>query len=62
MKKKIAILGSTGSIGKSTLDVIKKDIKCSPCFERTCRFNHYECLTQITPELVFRTIQKLFSK
>ena len=27
MKKRIAILGSTGSIGKSTLDVIKKDIK-----------------------------------
>ena len=27
MKKKIAILGSTGSIGKSTLDVISKDKK-----------------------------------
>ena len=27
MKKKIAILGSTGSIGQSTLDVIKKDKK-----------------------------------
>jgi 1-deoxy-D-xylulose-5-phosphate reductoisomerase len=27
MKKKIAILGSTGSIGKSTLEVIKKDQK-----------------------------------
>ena len=27
MKRKIAILGSTGSIGKSTLDVIKKDKK-----------------------------------
>ena len=25
MKKKIAILGSTGSIGKSTLDLIEKD-------------------------------------
>ena len=25
MKKKIAILGSTGSIGRSTLEVIKKD-------------------------------------
>ena len=27
MKKKIAILGSTGSIGKSTIDIIKKDKK-----------------------------------
>ena len=27
MKRKIAILGSTGSIGKSTLDIIRKDKK-----------------------------------
>ena len=27
MKKKIAILGSTGSIGKSLLDIVKKDKK-----------------------------------
>ena len=27
MRKKIVILGSTGSIGKSTLEVIKKDKK-----------------------------------
>ena len=27
MKKKIAILGSTGSIGKNTIKIIKKDIK-----------------------------------
>ena len=31
MKKKIAILGSTGSIGKSTLEVIKKDKKNFEC-------------------------------
>jgi 1-deoxy-D-xylulose-5-phosphate reductoisomerase len=27
MKKKIAILGSTGSIGKTLIDIIKKDKK-----------------------------------
>ena len=27
MKKKIAVLGSTGSIGKSTLEIIRKDKK-----------------------------------
>ena len=27
MKRKIVILGSTGSIGKSTLDIIRKDKK-----------------------------------
>ena len=25
MKKKIAVFGSTGSIGKTTIDIIKKD-------------------------------------
>ena len=32
MKKKIAILGSTGSIGTSTLDVIRKDKKTTSKF------------------------------
>ena len=32
MKMKIAILGSTGSIGKSTLDVIRKDKKILKLF------------------------------
>ena len=27
MKKKIAVFGSTGSIGKTTIDIIKKDKK-----------------------------------
>ena len=27
MKKKIAIIGSTGSIGQTTLSIIKKDLK-----------------------------------
>ena len=27
MKKKIVILGSTGSIGKSTINILKKDFK-----------------------------------
>ena len=27
MKKKIAILGSTGSIGKSTIKILKRDYK-----------------------------------
>ena len=27
MRKQIAILGSTGSIGKQTLEIVKKDLK-----------------------------------
>jgi len=29
---------------------------CSPCFSRTCRFEHYHCLTEITPEEVMKQV------
>ena len=33
-------------------DIIRLSLPCSPCFERTCRLSHMNCLWQITPELV----------
>ena len=45
MKRKIAILGSTGSIGKSTLEVIKKDIKNFDVILLTAN-NNYKRLIQ----------------
>ena len=36
MKKKIAILGSTGSIGKSTIDIIRKNKKDFEVILLTC--------------------------
>ncbi len=49
----VAIFGSTnpnrtGPLGPNTR-VIYRKLECSPCLARTCRFGHYNCLTQIEP-------------
>jgi len=46
MKKKIAILGSTGSIGKSTIDILKKDKKSFDIVLLTTNNNYKEILKQ----------------
>jgi len=46
MKKKIAILGSTGSIGKSTLEVISKDKNNFDVFLLTAKNNYKELVRQ----------------
>ena len=46
MKKKIAILGSTGSIGKSTIDIIRKDKKNFDVVLLTTNNNYEEILKQ----------------
>lgn len=46
MKKKIAILGSTGSIGKSLLDIIKKDSNFIDVVLLTCDKNYKKLFEQ----------------
>ena len=46
MKKKIAILGSTGSIGSSTLEVIKKDKKNFDVVLLTANNNYKKLIQQ----------------
>ena len=46
MKKKIAILGSTGSIGKSTFDILKKDKNNFDLILLTTNNNYREILRQ----------------
>ena len=46
MKKKIAILGSTGSIGMSTLDVIGKDKKNFEVVLLTANNNYKQLIKQ----------------
>ena len=46
MKKKIAILGSTGSIGKTLIEIIKKDKKNFEIVLLSAEVNYKELLNQ----------------
>ena len=56
MKKKIAILGSTGSIGRSTLDIIRRDKKNFDVVLLTAN-NSYKKLIQQAKEFKVKNIQ-----
>lgn len=47
----VAVFGSTNPARTSPLGprtrVVYRKLECSPCLARTCRFGHYNCLTQI---------------
>jgi heptosyltransferase-2 len=36
----------------SLAEIFYKRLPCSPCFARTCKYGHYDCLTTIRPEEV----------
>ena len=65
MKKKIVILGSTGSIGKSTLEVIKKDKKNFEVILLTAN-NNYKKLIQQAKQFKAKNVliknEKFFSR
>ena len=33
---------------------------CAPCFQRTCRYGHYRCLENITPDAVAEALENLY--
>ena len=37
-------------------EIFYKHLSCSPCFDRYCRFQHYQCLTNIEPREVAQKI------
>jgi heptosyltransferase-2 len=41
------------------VEVVRLGLECSPCFERTCRFGHYNCLTQLKPRQVIEALARL---
>jgi heptosyltransferase-2 len=41
------------------VEVVRLGLECSPCFERTCRFGHYNCLGQLKPRAVVEALSRL---
>jgi len=58
----IAIYGSSSPHFTPPLSnkatILQTSLDCQPCFARTCRFGHYNCLRFITPDMVYEKIIK----
>ena len=59
----VAVYGSTSPGFTPPLadqvEIVQLGIECSPCFERTCRFGHYNCLRLLEPDSVIRALGQL---
>lgn len=59
----VAVFGSTspeltGPVGDSNI-VIKKNLDCSPCFERECKKNNLKCMDLVSAREVFDAAKRL---
>ncbi|MFB1011005.1 MAG: lipopolysaccharide heptosyltransferase II [Thiopseudomonas sp.] len=59
----VAVYGSTSPQFTPPLAeqvaIVRTGIDCSPCFERTCRFGHYDCLRLLQPQPVLDALEQL---
>ncbi|WP_122411313.1 lipopolysaccharide heptosyltransferase II [Pseudomonas viridiflava] len=61
----VAVYGSTSPSFTPPLadevEVVQLGIECSPCFDRTCRFGHYNCMRLLEPGAVIQALGRLDS-
>ena len=61
-KPTIVLYGSTSPVFTPPLSPkaisLKLNLPCQPCFKRECRFEHYRCLTELTPSRILSTISE----
>lgn len=59
----VALYGSTSPDFTPPLTnrsrLLASDIECRPCFDRTCRFGHGRCMTELKPEHAVRALLDL---
>ena len=61
-KKLVSLFGSsspnyTAPLSKNDNSiVIYKSLSCSPCFQKKCPLNHFDCMNQISPHEVYSSI------
>ena len=61
----IGIFGSTALEWTSPLGpksiVISTHEPCSPCFKRECKYGHYHCMKNISPQMILKYIEETMS-
>ncbi len=41
--------------------IVKLDMQCSPCFERTCPLGHFDCMNKLKPERVLACVNEVLA-
>ncbi|GIA51239.1 ADP-heptose:LPS heptosyltransferase [Vibrio cholerae] len=59
----VAVYGSTSPQYTPPLadrvEIVHTDIECRPCFQRECKFKHFNCLVELAPKRVLDAITRL---